>query len=265
MFKSGWRIFGGALALSLSFSAPKAIAMEFAVYTAEIGEYMTKFGPSLDDSSGLMMEIAAGAFRSAGLRARVLPPVPWARAQADAHEDPRALLLIYARTPARENKWRWLSMIYVDKVYAYTMKGRPQFSSYEDIKAKNARAGVKLGSASESLLRGMGAVVDATPDTDKNFMKLMSGRVDVVLTQRMEADPAIRAMLQGRYRDDFLPLVGQLQRSTLADIPLWVVASPKTPEVEARSVQEALERFKHTPEYRALIRKYESRLSTLGQ
>ncbi|SFN52824.1 ABC-type amino acid transport substrate-binding protein [Formivibrio citricus] len=233
-------------------------AVEFTVHASPIGEYMVRIGPTLEESTGLMMEIAAGAFRRAGLPVKVAPPVPWARAQIEAKDAPGAILVLLARTPEREGQWRWLSMIYTDKVYAYTLKGRHVYSSYGEIGARKARVAVKLGSASESFLKNSGAALDSAPDTDRNFMKLLSGRVDVLLTQRMEADPAIKAMLNGRYKDEFLPHIGELQRTTIADLPLWFVTSRQTPEADAQRLQEALERFKRTPEYRAIIRKYEA-------
>lgn len=237
-------------------------AAEFTVHASPVGEYMTKIGPTLEDSDGLMMEIAAEAFGHAGLSVKVAPVVPWTRAQVEAFNEPGGILVVLARTPGREAQWRWLSVIYTDKIYAYTMKDRPVYSSYEDIKKKKARPAVKLGSASESIFKSLGVRVDASPDTDKNFMKLISGRVDVVVVQRLEVAPALQAMSNGRYKDDFQPFLQNLRQTPILDVPLWMVTSLKTPESDAQRLQDALENFKRTQRYRALIKKYEGKLSS---
>ncbi len=225
------------------------------VYASPIGEYMIKVGPTLDESSGLMMEIAAGAFRKSNIKVGVAPAMPWARAQAEAMHQPGAILVLLAKTPAREEQWRWLSMVYTDKVYGVTNQGEPIYSSFDEMKAKSSRVAVKIGSASESLLRGMNIAVDTAPNEHRNLLKLFHDRVDVALLQGMVLYPAVQAMLQDRYGEGFRARVKDLRRTQIMDIPLWIVTSRKTPEAEAKKLRDALEYFKQTPEYRAIIKK----------
>jgi len=164
---------------------PQVRASEFTVYASPLGEYMIKVGPSLDESTGLMMEIAAAAFRQAGLQVKVAPSMPWARAQVEAMHQPGAILVLLAKTPAREDQWRWLSMMYTDKIYGITIREKAVFSSFDEIKTKKPRVAVKIGTASESILKSMGVAVDSTPDEHRNLLKLFYDRVDVVLLQGM--------------------------------------------------------------------------------
>lgn len=255
----------GLAALLLAFSALGARAAELVVYASPLGEYMSKVAPSLDESTGLMLEVAASAFKQAGLPVKMAPETPWARAQAEAKDIPGAILFGLARTPLRESQWKWLAPIYTDKIYAFTLAGQPAYTSFEDIRSRKARVGTKLGSASESILKGMGVTVDASPDMEKNLMKLFSGRIDVLLLQGMYIDSAIRIMLDSRYGDDFRPMIGDLRRTAVMDVPLWMVTSRKTPEADVRRLRGVVERFKRTPDYREIIRKYEARLSDLGR
>jgi polar amino acid transport system substrate-binding protein len=259
-----YQLFCGSIALALGSASTMARETDFVVHASHIPEYMITIGSTLDQSSGLMMEIAAAAFKNANVPVRVAPAVPWPRAQSRAMEAPGGILVLLARTPAREDRWRWLSVAYTDRVYAYTMKGKADFSSYEEIKATLPRVGVKLGSASESLLKGMAVKVDAVVNMEQNFKMLLLDRLDVVVVQGMEAFPAIGAV-EAQREEVFNSRLPDLRRTSIAVLPLWFVTSKKTPEADARRLQEALERFKKTLEYTAIIRKYEGRLNAIGQ
>lgn len=251
---------GAMLFLCLLGAWCQVRAAELTLHTSIIPEYTSTVGPTLNKSSGLLIEMLAAVARRESLSIRILPPVPWARAQVEAEEDPGGLLPHLSRTPAREAHWRWLAVMYTDKVYAYTMTGQPSYGSYEEIGVKRPRVGAKLGSASESLLRGMGVEVEVNPDLDRNFMKLLLGRLDVLLLQGMEAPGALHALLRGKYGAEARQRIPGLQRTPIREIPLWVVASPLTSETDAARLRDALERFKKTAEYRTIIRKYETRL-----
>jgi ABC-type amino acid transport substrate-binding protein len=238
-------------------------AADFTVYGAVVGEYMAKVAPTLQESEGLMFEVVAGAFKKASLPVAMAPELPWARAQAQAMREPGGILVVLAKTLSREPNWKWLSVMYTDKVFAYTMKDHPTFSSYEAIRATKPVVGAKLGSASESILKGMDVPVVATPDLDKSFMMLMLGRLDVLLMQGMEAYPALQPILSGKDADQYRPLAKDLRRTAVVDIPLWVVTSNKTSEADAQTMKDALEKFKDTVEYKAIVEKYEGRLAKL--
>jgi ABC-type amino acid transport substrate-binding protein len=181
MNRVAYQLFYGSIAVFLGAASATARDTDFVVHTSHIPDYIVKIGPTLDQSSGLMIEIAAAAFKNANLPVRVTPEVPWARAQSEAMGKPGGILVILARTPAREERWRWLSVAYTDKVYAYTLKGKPVLSNYEEIKATKLRVGVKLGSASESLLKGMAVTVDVVVTIEQMFKMLLLGRLDVVV------------------------------------------------------------------------------------
>jgi hypothetical protein len=78
----------------------------------------------------------------------------------------------------------------------------------------------------------------------------------------MEAYPAIESVKSLR-SDSFDSRLPDLRRTSIAELPLWSVTSNKTPEADAKRLQDALEQFKKTPEYRAIIKKYEGKLITV--
>jgi len=259
-----YQLFFWAISVFLGTASTIARETDFVVHTSHTPEYIVKIGPTLDQSSGLMIEIAAAAFNNANVPIRVAPEVPWARAQLQAMEKPGGILVILARTPAREDRWRWLSVAYTDKVYAYTLKGKPVFSNYADIEAKKPRVGVKLGSASESLLKGMAVTVDAVVTIEQIFSMLLLDRLDVIVVQGMEAYPAIESIKSQRL-DIFNSRLQDLRRTSIGELPLWFVTSKKTPEADAKRLQDALEQFKKTLKYRVIIKKYEGKLITVTQ
>lgn len=245
--------------------ASNALAVEFTVHASQVGDYTSKVAPILDDSRGLMIEAAAAAFRRANLTVKMASEVPWARAQVEAMAEPGGILVHLSRTPGREAHWKWLTIMYTDKVYAYTLKEQPVYTSYDDIRLKKPRVGAKLASASESLLKGMGVAVDATPDLDKSFLKLLSGRLDVLLLQGMEVYPALDTLLNSKYGAEYRPKIQDLRRTPILDTELWVVTSLLTPDADAQLLKDALEKFKLSEEYRAIVRKYEAKLALAGK
>jgi ABC-type amino acid transport substrate-binding protein len=238
-------------------------AVELTVHGAVIPEYSAKIAPTLNESSGLMIELSAAAFKRANLQIKMARETPWSRAQMDAMHEPGGILAHLSRTPAREDNWQWLTIMYTDKVYAYTLSDQPTYTSYEEIKKRNPRVGAKLGSASESLLKGMGVEVDVTPDLNKSFLKLLEGRLDVLLIQGMEVYPALEDIVNSQYGEEHRSRIRALRRVAIMDIPLWVVTSKLTPEADVQTLNHALQSFKQTSEYLAIIRKYETKLANL--
>jgi hypothetical protein len=257
-------IFWCFLVLLNGIGTSPASASEFTVHASAIPEYMIKTGATLDESTGLMMEIAAGAFKRAKLKVNVAAEVPWARAQADAIDEPGSILLLFARTPAREAKWQWVSVAYTAKLFAYTMKDKPAYASFEEMKAKKAHIGIKLGGPFEAIFKGIGVTTESVPTHQQNFLKLMTDRLDVLVCQGMEVYPAVQSVLDGPMKDAVRRRVPDLRRTSMADLPLWFVTSLKTSANDARLLKDAIEEFKRTPEYGIIVDKYEARFANLA-
>jgi hypothetical protein len=235
-----------------------AAAPVYTVHAAPLGNYMITVGPRLEASTGLTLEILSGALRHARMHAQMARVSPWHRAQVEAMDEPGAILPVLVKTPARLASWRWLTPVYTDRVYGFTLPGHPVYPGMKAIAASQPHIGVVLGSASESIMKGRGVEVDASPDLKRNLAKLLKGRLDVLLLQGMLASPAFEALMQSPRPDPLLP---RLQRTVLMEVPIWVVVSRKTPEADAERLKNALESFKRTAEYRAIVKKYESRIA----
>jgi len=254
-FGARMRVIGFCCCLA-SYAAHGA---ELTVYPSSLPDYMITTGPTLAQSSGMMMEIAAAAFGAAHLRVELAPSSPWPRAQALAIHQPGAILLVLAQSPQRFPDWRWLSVVYTDTLYGFTLRGRARYSSLAQIKQSKPRVAAKLGAAAVSLMQTMGIAVDASPASDDNFMKLVTGKADVLLMQGMAVYPALQSLRQGPHQVLFSQWIPTFQLTPVMAIPLWVVTSLATPPAEAQKIADALDRFKTTAQYRAIVKKYQAR------
>ena len=249
------RPLGGCLLLLLSLPAlPAALT----VYTAPVPDYMISTGASLERSSGLSVEILAGALRAAHIDVRMAPAMPWTRAQAVAAQQAGAILPELTRTPVREGQWKWLTITYVERIYAVDMGGKPACSSLACLKRTGLRVGARLGSGTDSLLRSAGITPYEASDTDTSFSQLASGRIDVLLVQKLALRAALQSLARGEHSKYLAPLIPQLHYSLLDDeIPQWLVVSRTTPDDDAQRLRQAVESFRQSGQYRAIVAKYQ--------
>jgi hypothetical protein len=250
------RLIGGGMLLLLALPVRPAALM---VYTGPVPDYMISTGVSLDSSSGLSIEILAGALRAAHITVRMEPAMPWTRAQAVAVHQAGAILPGLTRTSVRERQWKWLTVTYVERIYAVTLGGKPDCTSLACMKRNGLRVGVRLGSGTASLLRSIGISPDEAIDTDTSFSQLASGKIDVLLVQKLAVRPALQSLAHGEHSKYLAPLIPQLHYSLLGDeIPQWLVVSRLTSDDDARRLRLAMDAFRQSAQYRAIITKYQN-------
>jgi hypothetical protein len=105
----------------------------------------------------------------------------------------------------------------------------------------------------------MGIKPTLSDDATSSALSLMAGNSDVLLMQGMQIYPTLQTMLHGPHQDIFGPKVKGAQMRLLQPMPLWMVTSLKTPASEAEKLTAALENFKRTPAYQAIVKKYQAR------
>ena len=252
--------FQALLCVSFVYATP------FTVYTAPVPDYMIRTGPTLDQSTGLITEIAAGAFRDAHIKVWMAPEMPWARAQSIAMLTPGAVLLELSRTPAREPHWKWLALTFDEKIFAISLQNHPGYTSIKDMKTRHARVGTRLGSGAASLLQSNGIQVNEAVDTDTSFSQLASGEINVLLIQKFALRPAIEALRKGPHARLLSPMIPQLRYTLLPDdVQQWLVTSRATPAADAQRLGEAMNNFRKSGKYHALIIKYEATVPPLNK
>ena len=133
-----------------------------------------------DKVVGTATEVVQLTLQRAGLKDYSVHLYPWARAYDMALKEPSVLIFLIARTPAREQQFRWAGEIMKIQYHLYRLKSRKlDISTLESAKAYTI--GVMRDDVRQQYLRSKGferLVVSAQPLD--NFRKLLRGQVDLV-------------------------------------------------------------------------------------
>ena len=230
-----------------------------------IPPYTNYLSPTLGQSRGLVVEVVEAAMLQAGVGlARPSVILPWRRAQITAENVPGALIFPFARTALREDKWKWVSVIVTDGFYIYTRKGRPVLSSLESLR-HGGTVGVLAGSAPHSVATELNLNYEPVRNEESNFKKLAVGRVAAILSQGYMANAGMAcvvSMAAPADKNTWRAQMSWVQRGErVRTLPLWLAVSRSTPDVDVIKLRHAIEHFKQTPHYAALLKKYEGKLS----
>ncbi|KAA3513333.1 substrate-binding periplasmic protein [Agrobacterium rosae] len=121
--------------------------------------------------------------------------LPWARALALAETKPMHCVVAAARTPGRENQFKWVSPIHTDRNVLVARSG-----THMDIKtlddAKAYTIGTQRTDYTEAILRSLGFPrIDLSADFDKTLSKLTAGRIDLMPM----SESALKTMPPGNF------------------------------------------------------------------
>lgn len=106
--------------------------------------------------------------------------MPWARAIALARTQSMHCAFAAARTPERENQFKWVSPILTDKNILIAKSTTPIDSTSLD-KMRKYRVGTQRGDYTEKLLQSLGfANIDLGADFSITLNKLKAGRIDLM-------------------------------------------------------------------------------------
>lgn len=125
-------------------------------------------------------EITARMMENAGLEYR-LEVMPWARAIALAEVTEMTCVFAAARTPERENKFKWVDEpLRTMRNYLVRLKGSNiRAKTLED--TKRFTVGTHRGDFTETLLKQNGfKQIDLAPDFKTSVNKLLLGRIDLM-------------------------------------------------------------------------------------
>ncbi|MBH9554283.1 substrate-binding periplasmic protein [Inhella gelatinilytica] len=127
---------------------------------------------------GALVDLTRAMAKRAGLQLEV-EFVPWARAQQDAQQQPRTLILPLTRTPEREASYTWVARLSWHPFGFQGLKRQPRVQSIEH--AKTLRVGVLRGAPQQQQLQDLGftQVVLVANNTDLHRM-LQEGMVDAI-------------------------------------------------------------------------------------
>lgn len=186
--------------------------------------------------TGPATEIVEQTLKRAGLNDYRIDLYPWARAQDLALREPFVLIYLIARTPERENRFRWIGEIKRSRYFLYGLPNRPEMRVTQLDDARNWTIGVVRDDVRQQALlkRGFSRLaVSAQPL--ENFRKLLFRQVDLVVLTEGEAK-----VLCAEARPDCSGVARLLPLDDIA-VELYMAYSMTTPEDIAARTRTAFE------------------------
>lgn len=186
--------------------------------------------------AGPATEIVEQTLRRAGLNDYRIDLYPWARAQDLALREPFVLIYLIARTPERENRFRWVGEIKRSRYFLYALPNRTDIHVAQLDDARAWTIGVVRDDVRQQALMKRGftrLAVSAQPL--ENLRKLLYRQVDLVALTEGEA-----RLLCAEARQDCSGLARLMPLDDIA-VELYMAYSLATPEDIAARTRSAFE------------------------
>ena len=133
-------------------------------------------------------EVVELTLKRAGFGDYRLELYPWARAQDLALREPRVLIFPLARTPERENQFRWVGEIQRIRYYLYALPDRTDLKLTQLADARGRSIGVVRDDVRQQYLQRRGFTrLAVSSQPSENLRKLLYRQVDLVPLTEKEA------------------------------------------------------------------------------
>lgn len=164
--------------LALGHASP-AVAAEITILTEEVPPFnFVQDG----EVTGLSAEVTKEIMR----RLKVDHPIqvqPWARAYHTVQSMPDVLIFTLARTPGREDQFRWVGVVFSNEYHFYRRKGSGVETASLDEARKVTSIGVYQDDVRHQYLAAQGFTnLDLATTDEENYLKLQGGRVALMVS-----------------------------------------------------------------------------------
>ena len=202
--------------------------------------------------TGVVIDIVRALFESVG-RPFVLDLLNWGEAYRLALDTPDVPILSILRNAERESLFKWVGPIFVEKTHFFGLASRTDLSvkSIDDLR-KYTIGCVQDNFDYEFLTkRGIpGERFVLVRDHSANIENLFAGRVDVINLS------ALQSVYQFKEMQKDISMIRQLYTLDEISSDLYVGFGAQSDDALVKAFADALERFKTTPQYRDLLKKY---------
>lgn len=163
--------------LATCFSAGATVAQTLRVVTEDTS-YTYLVG---DRVGGPATDAVEAILQRAGLTDYSVGLYPWARAYDMAQREPNVLIYLIARTPERENLFKWAAQLTRIEYHLYKLRERNDLRATDLNALRGFSIGVLRDDVRHTFLQGQGftRLVVSAQNTD-NFRKLLNRQVDLV-------------------------------------------------------------------------------------
>ncbi len=169
------------VAMSVALNGQALSESSLSLMTEEFAPYQFYEGEGSDKKfTGISIEIVKAIQQKIGNKDKI-KVLPWNRALKLLGKKPNTALFSTARTPEREDKYKWVGPLAKLEIVFFRKKGSSvTFSSVEEAK-KVGKIGVTKNVATHEILTDMGFqnldVMKSGAD-EKNLTRLLKGRID---------------------------------------------------------------------------------------
>ncbi len=226
-----------------------AYAEDVTIITHEFPSKTEKWGEN--QIGGIAGEIISQAFKTQKLTFKIIC-MPWIRAQEEclANIDKKSFIIPLTRLPDREKKYVWVSKIYNADTVFISYKGSKPINSIADVKDK--KIGVLLATSYELYLLGHKElkkqnIISYHNDT-LNLKALEDRTIDAWYTSVIGAFSFLK---EHKMELDQFTFGNKIETEEN-----FIATTASTPPQLTERVKRALENFKKTPQYPAIVRKY---------
>lgn len=175
---------------------------------------------------------------------------PWARAYQNIQQDNNQVLFSMARTPSREDMFKWVGPLIQYDIYLYKKKGSAfSIQSIED--AKELVVGVKKNTARHTFLKKNGfenIYIDYSSEKFPLPKMLVTGRIDLWPIGKMSASHI--AKIADINMNDIEPTIKILSQE------LYIAFSKTTPKETINKWRNALNTMKSNGRYDSIMNRY---------
>lgn len=238
----------GASIITLGFSA--AYAEDIFIRTENFPSETEKIAEN--QVGGIGGEIVTKALEAKKISFKMIWS-PWKRAQQEtqANSDKKSFVIPLTRNAEREASYNWVAKLYDADTSFLTLKSNKKIDTLADAKGK--KIGVLLGSSYEGFIadakNGLSkSDIEAVPNDATNAKKLEAGKILGWYTGVIGGIAALKAEKIDLNKIEIGKNIDREEN--------YIATAKNTPAELANKVKDAIESFKKTPQYAAIIKKY---------
>ena len=210
-----------------------------------------------NEVTGASTEVVANVMIGAGM-VYTIESYPWARTYKLAQKGSNSLIYSISRQAMRENLFKWIGIIVPTVQSVFALKSRTDIDIKELGDMKNYEIGTTLKDARETFLLSNGFTEDdlrrASGDNPYllNYKKLKKGHIDL-----WPMPDAVAYHLVKQTGDDPSTTIQKVfEFEEISKDGYYIAASLDVPEETVETIRESLEKFKKTPEYGKILKKW---------
>ncbi len=237
-------IFSAAL-----FFAANTNAEDITLITHDFPSKSEKWGDN--QVGGIGGEIISQAFKMHKISFKIVW-MPWIRAQAEciANIDRKSFIIPLTRLPDREPKYKWVAKIYdADTVFISYRSSKP-IKTLKDV--ANKKIGAMFATSYELYLQNQKEL------NKQNILSFHNDNLNIKALEDRTIDAWYTSVI-GAYnllREQKMDLNDFTFGNKIETEENYIATAPSTSPQLVEKVKHAIEQFKKTPQYSAIVRKY---------